>query len=395
MCVGTCLQDLRRTPKITIPKCLTGVVELVELAVEIGFAVGAPFHRVLLKEAQSVSVVRFLARVHQWHVQQGRRKHPHGVAGVAVTFFNRAVPAVLVVVGDEAHAVRIAWETFRLFFEVISKHLHRLLSLSHLVGQMVKVPSVAHVKRAVVVIGLFRFRQHEHVWVDRFQLATRHVPKRGRHFHGHIATEPIDAAVGHPKGHGIRHRSVQPIFHTAFPIQLGDVPPVRTQRRLEVAEAVEKVVLAVFFRPHAVKRAVVRHPIQNDPHAEVMGGCRQGTHVIVRAIVGVDRAVILDAVRASKGATSRFDDEVVLVFSPLSVHVPNGVNGHQPQNVHAERLQSGQIWNERFNRAFWRVLTQIDFVDGGILGPGGMNQLVFLFCRAADMGRACGLRGST
>ena len=115
----------------------------------------------------------------------------------------------------------------------------------------------------------------------------------------------------------------------------------------------------------------------------------------MRSIVGVNRVVILDAVRASKGATARFDNEVVLVFSPLSVHVPNGVNGHQPQNVHAERLQSGQIWNERLNRAFWRVLTQIDFVDGGILGPGGMNQLVFLFCRAADLGRTRRLRGST
>ena len=298
-------------------------------------------------------------------------------------------------VGDESHAVRIAGETLRLLFEVIAQHLHRLLSLSHLVGQVVKMPPVAHVKRAVVVIGLFRFRQHEHFWVERLQLATRHVPKRGRHFHGHIATEPIDAAVGHPKRHGIRHRSVQPIFHTAFPIQLGHVPPVCAQRRLEVAEAVQEIVLAVFLRPHAVKRAVVRHPIQNDPHAEVVGGRRQGAHVVVRSIVGVDRVVILDAIGASKGATARFDDEVVLVFSPLSVHVSNGVNGHQPQNVHAERLQAGQIGNERLNRAFWRVLTQVDFVDGGILGPSRMHQLVFLFCRAADMSRTRRLRGST
>ena len=371
------------------------MVEVVELAVEIGLAVVAPFHRVLLEEAQAVAVVRFLARVNQRHVQQGRREHTHGVAGVAVTLFHRAVPAVLVVVGDESHAIRVAGETLGLLFKVISQHLHRLLSLSHLVGQVVEMPSVAHVKRPVVVIGLFRFRQHEHFGIDRFQLATRHVPKWGRDLHGHIATESINAEVGHPKRHGIRHCSVQPIFHAAFPIQLGDVPPICAQWRLEVAEAVQEIILSVFLRPHAVKRAVVRHPIQNDPHAKVMGGCRQGTYVFMCSIVWVDRVVILDAVGTSKGATSRFDDEIVLVLSPLSVHVPDGVNGHQPQNVHAERFQPGQIGNERRNRAFWRVLTQVDFVNGGILGPGRMHQLIFLFCRPAHMGRACGLRGST
>ena len=32
-------------------------------------------------------------------------------------------------------------------------------------------------------------------------------------------------------------------------------------------------------------------------------------------------------------------------------------------------LQARQVWNERLNGAFWGVLTQVDFVDGGVLGP--------------------------
>ena len=130
------------------------------------------------------------------------------------------------------------------------------------------------------------------------------------------------------------------------------------------------------LRPNAIKRAVVGHPVQNHTHAQVMGRGRQCTQIIVGAVIWIHRVVILDAVRASQRTASGLDDVIVLVFSAFAVHLSNRVNRHQPQNVHPEVFQSGQVWDERLDRALWRVLTQVDFVDRGIFGPLGMHELI-------------------
>ena len=395
MVVGRRRQDVGRTSVVAIPQRLSRVVQPVQLTVKVRLAVIAPFNRVLLKEAKTVTVGRLLSRINQRHVEQGGRQHRHGVSRLSVALLHGAVPTVFVVVGDEPQSVRIARKALRLLLEVVPKHLDGLLALRDLVGQVVEMPAVTHVEGAVVVVGFLCFGEHEDLGVHRLQLTACHLPERSGHFHRHVAAVTIDAALGHPKGHGVRHRRVQTVVHAALPIQLGHVPPVRAKRRLKVVEAVQQVVLTVILGPNAIKSTVVGHPVQNHPHAQFVGSRGQCPHVVVVPVIWIHCVIILNTVGASEGSAARLHDVIVGVLTAFSVDLSNGMNGHQPKNVHPQLLQTGQIWDEGLDGAFGRVLPEVDLVDRRVLGPIGMPQHVFLLGRSLHIRCACRRRSST
>ena len=281
-------------------------------------------------------------------------------------------------VGDEPHAVRVGRKALGLFVHVIAQHLDGLLALGHLVGQVVEVPSVAHVEGAVVVFRLFGFGKHEDVGVDRLELSAGHLPKRGRHLHRHVAAVPIHPAVLHPVDQGVRHARVKPVVHAVLPIELGHVPPVGAQWGLQVAEAVQQVVFLVRLGPHAIEGAVVGHPVQNHPQAQRVGLVHKSLEVFKGSVVGVDGVVVLHAVGTSQRRTAGLHDVIVGVFTAFAVDLSNGMHRHQPQNVRAEFLQPRKVWDQGVEGSLWGVLTHVHFVDGRVLGPLGVHQHVGL-----------------
>ena len=196
------------------------------------------------------------------------------------------------------------------------------------------------------------------------------------HLHRHIATKPVNSAVRHPKRHRISHRLIKPIFLPRFPVKLSHIPPICTKRGLQASNAVEQIILAVIFCPNTIERTVIGHPIQYDTHAHFMCCRGQSPQVIVRAIIRIDGIIILHAVWTPQRTAPWLNDVVVGVFATFSVHLPNGVNRHQPKNVHSKIFQTRQVRNERLDGSFWSVLAQVDLVDGGILRPKRMNQFI-------------------
>ena len=235
------------------------------------------------------------------------------------------------------------------------------------------------------MLGLFSLCKHEHVGLDRLQLAAGHLPKWGRHFHRHVATVPIHPVVLHPVHQGVGHAGVQSVVHPVFPIELGHVPPVGAQGGLQIAEAVQQVVFLVRLGPHAVEGAVVGHPIQDHPQAQLMGFVHETLKVREGSVVRIDGVVVLHAVGASQRRASGLHDVIVGVFAAFAVDLTNGVHGHQPQNVCTEFLQPGKVWNQRVERSLRGVLAHVDLVDGRVLGPLRVHQHVGLLPRTQDL----------
>ena len=63
---------------------------------------------------------------------------------------------------------------------------------------------------------------------------------------------------------------------------------------------------------------------------------------------------------------------VVAAQLALALEFANGLNGHEPKNVHPHLMQAWKVRCECVQSALGGVLTDIDFVDVGTAGPGNV-----------------------
>ena len=220
-----------------------------------------------------------------------------------------------------------------------------------------------------MVFRHFGLCQHEHFGIHFFQLASCLFPEIGRDLFSYIAAVSIDSKFAHPILQCVRHGVVQSRLASVFPVELGHVPPIGARGRLQVARFIEQEVLQVRFGPFAVECRVVCHPIEDHLHAQCMSCLGQCAQVRFGTEVRVDLVVILHAVRASHAGRAGLHHVVVLVFSAFAVDLPNGMDGHEPQNVHTELFQAGQVFCKCIEGPFRGVLPHIHFINGRIGGP--------------------------
>ncbi len=266
-------------------------------------------------------------------------------------------------VAGEAHAVGALGEAAAALGHV--RHLHPGsqragigLALGQLLEHVGQLPAVGHVEGLLVQVGLAPLCQHEH-GLDGVQLGAGTVPERRGHQAGHVAAEAVDVGLFHPEGHGFDHRVPQ---RGCLVVQAHHVGPVLHLRRAGVegdgkylALLIELVEVLVGRRPGVVPGGVVGHPVEDELEAQRMRLRHQALEVGHGAKLGVDCGVVADGVVAAQPA--------------LAVHLPDGLDGHQPQDVHAHLAQPRQVGSKGVERAFGRVLADVDFVDVGAARP--------------------------
>ena len=54
------------------------------------------------------------------------------------------------------------------------------------------------------------------------------------------------------------------------------------------------------------------------------------------------------------------------------------MNGHEPQNVHTELFQAGQVFCKCIEGPFRGMLPHVDFINGRIGGPSRVRKIVGL-----------------
>ncbi len=106
---------------------------------------------------------------------------------------------------------------------------------------------------------------------------------------------------------------------------------------------------------------MVGDPVENDLHAQMVDAVHQRPEIGGGAELGVDARVIGDGVVAAE--------------YPFAVELADRLHRHDPQDVDSETLEPDQMGHERGERAGGRVLTRVDLVDHGMLGPGRVRDL--------------------
>ena len=129
--------------------------------------------------------------------------------------------------------------------------------------------------------------------------------------------------------------------------------------------------------PGVVAARMVGNPVEDYLHAGFVDGTDKGAEVVERAEFGIDRLVVGHGIVAAKRA--------------FSVDLRDRMNGHQPQYVHSEFTQTGNVILKRSKGPFGSVLTDIYLVDHGIARPFGMNYRGGVRSRYVGNSRIAGL----
>ena len=281
-------------------------------------------------------------------------------------------------VRDEGHAVGRSGEILE-FAAHVGAHAVRIhVPLGDFVRDVVELPGVARIEGAVVVVRLLGLGQHEHLRLDVLQRPAHTAPEGGRHLHRHVTTEAIDVVVPHPEGHRILHGGIESILLSALPIQLGHIDPIGARGRLDAAVFVEQVVTQTngIAGPDRVEGRVVGDPVDDDLHAVVMGGSDEGIEVLPGSVIRVECFVVLNTVGAPEGTAARLHQVVVLVLPALPVHLADRMHRHEPDDVHAQLLDAGEVGSSAPKVTLGAVLPDIHFIDHGIPRPFRMDEYV-------------------
>ncbi len=106
----------------------------------------------------------------------------------------------------------------------------------------------------------------------------------------------------------------------------------------------------MLFDQHVVPGRVVGHPVQDDVQTQLVGGLHEVLQVVQRAELRVDAVVVLDGVGAAQAA--------------LAVPLADGMDRHQPEDVHTQFFEPRQVRLGGPKRALRRELPRVDLIDG-------------------------------
>ena len=142
------------------------------------------------------------------------------------------------------------------------------------------------------------FGEHQERVAGGTQLGDAVLPELEGHVVGGIAAETVDADLLHPELHRIDHC----LAHAGIvEVEVGDVVPARSGRVDDLAVLVMSIPVGVVLDPLVVPGSMVRDPVDDDCHAPGVGVRNHLLEVIERAEFGIDRLVVLYAVRTLYG----------------------------------------------------------------------------------------------
>ena len=176
-------------------------------------------------------------------------------------------------------------------------------------------------------------------------------PELGRDLIGYVAAESVDAAA-YPELHCLCHS----LMHLrGAVVELGDIGPVVFDHR--AAERVAVVPLCGLLRdPRVVGSGVVGHPVEHDLHPKRVGLLHEGVEVFERAELRIDRAVVLDGVVGAEGA--------------LAAEFADRIDRHQPDNVHSQLAQAGEVSRGGAEGALRGELAGVELIDNALGDEG-------------------------
>ena len=181
------------------------------------------------------------------------------------------------------------------------------------------------------------------------------LPKPRRHKSCHIAAVAVDVKLPDP--------ILQCVYHSrhgvgVVVIEVRNVRPVVVWGE-DVAVVVAVVAVGVGGNPRIVPGGVVRHPVEDDVHTELVDFLYQLSKILLGAEVGVHFLVILDAVRAAESA--------------FTVFLADWEYRHQPQDVHAHIFEAFEVLAKSRKIALRCILADVHFVNIRRFGPFGCH----------------------
>ena len=310
---------------------------------------------VFLEELEAVVEPHLLSGIDE-RLPVGQRKgqQRHHACRVAHALEFRPGPRVFVVVRGEHQAERLARHGSGIPGDVGTQVCGAFPSLCDVVQQVVQLPRIRGVERPVVQCGGFALGEQVDAGVLLPQCGQRLLPEVDGYLARHVAAESVDAAV-EPETHGGRHCCTH--VRVAV-VELGDVRPVVLHDG--VAQRVTYIPVGrALLDPAGIGRGVVGHPVQDYAQPESVGFGQEPVEILQRAEFGVDGFVAGDGVVRAEGSLALLDAD--------------GVDGHQPDDVHAQFSEPGQVACGRRQRPFGGVLAHVHFVDDRVVTPVGVG----------------------
>ena len=313
-----------------------------------------PHNRVFLEELKPFAVARFLPVINQRDALTGEQQGEGIGQGDSEPFEFSPRPRILVMVRRKNHTLRAGRpRTLILAVETV-KRAGIGLPLGDLLHRLRPGPAVAGVETAHVKIAVIEFAKHPHR-LDSVQIAAHLIPEVGRHITSDVAAVSVDAKLAHPISHVARHLAAQSRFGI---IEVDDIRPVPPRGRDMRAFPVAGIPVGMLRYPIIVPRGMVGDPVEDDLHALRMGGVDERLEIRLGAEIGIDRAIVTNAVRTAE--------------RPLAVFLPDRMDRHQPQYVDPKRFEPRKLAGCGVERPLAGELASVDLVNNGLLRPGGM-----------------------
>ena len=168
-------------------------------------------------------------------------------------------------------------------------------------------------------------------------------PEVQRYTAGHVAAEAV-----YDGGPLLQRVDLVRPQITVGIIQIHHVPPVRHLAG-GLPRRVAEEILRVGVGQHGVRRGVVIHHVDDALHTPPVDSVHQMDKVLPCAVFRVDAPVVLNGVGTAQRA--------------LAALCTDGMDGHKPDDVRAQPVQTIQIVLQRPERALLRVVADKDAVD--------------------------------
>ena len=337
-------------------ECRVAMALSAEVAVELGiFAIAPVRSLILLEELEAPAQACLLARVDERKaVRKGPAEYAHSLPGLAHSLEFGACPAVFVMIGGEAEPLAALGIHEGLHF--FEKFGLALASLGYVVDQMMEAPGVHSIEACPVhpvLLGLCE--EEKRLSCLLAQSRDGRGPEVLRYEGGHVAAEAVHSPC-HPEAHCLQHSLTHAL---AAVVELGNVRPVVFDDG--VAVLVPVVPLGrLFSNPGVVRGGMVRHPVENHLHSQLVSLGYEGVEVLEGSELRIGGAVIFDCIVRTEGSLASF--------------LANRVERHHPHHIHALLLEPWKLVLSCLEGAFRGELAGVELIDYTIV-PSGILRL--------------------
>ena len=284
--------------------------------------------------------------------QGGPVRHQKGGPGLVVVFQE----AQLAVIGGIGHLLAVhrlgVTRQGNRAVQIVPEHGINVIVIADvkgLIGLAVGQAAKALRPQGRDEIRVYRLRQPQAAGADALHRRPGLPPEAQRHQRRHIAAEAVHH--GRPIFQRLNLIGPQPAVRI---VQVDDIRPVPHP----VAEGAVLLMvkpLGMLRRQHRVRGGVVVNHVDDAPHTQPVGLVHHAAKVVQRAVLRAYRPVVPDGVGTAQHA--------------LTGLLSNGVDGQQPNHVHPQPPDAGQIPPHPLEGSLRGVVAHKNGVDY-LISPG-------------------------